>query len=193
MCSFVQKDSQTETSRAFGALFVYIAIAIAGGAVFSEIAIKSHVPMYGVALIWLVSFVVTFGVNFRRLKRIMSSVRIRMNNSISWPIGAKIVNGACWTTPFATIGLFPSLYQYLILIGIGSGNLSTYLLLKRLNGIKNMGQMIVGVISFVSIPVSIWFDTNLLVSNHDLAVFTSRILISLAYGVGGIYTLVKKS
>jgi hypothetical protein len=189
----MQKDSQTEASRAFGTLFVYIAIAIAGGAVFSEIAIKSHVPIYGVALIWLASFVATFGVNFRRLKRIMSSVRIRMNNSISWPIGAKTVNGICWTTPFATIGLFPSLYQYLILIGIGSGNLSTYLLLKRLNGIKNIGQMIVGVISFVSIPVSIWFDTTLLVSNHDLAVFMSRILISVAYAVGGIYTLVKKS
>ena len=61
MCSFVQKDSQTETSRAFGTLFIYIAIAIAGGAVFSEIAIKSHVSIYGVALIWLASFVVTFG------------------------------------------------------------------------------------------------------------------------------------
>jgi hypothetical protein len=193
MCSFVQKDSQAETSRAFGTLFIYIAIAIAGGAVFSEIAIKSHVSIYGVALIWLASFVVTFGVNFRRLKQIMSSVRMRMNNSISWPIGAKIVNGVCWATPFAMIGLFPSLYQYLILAGIGSGNLSTYLLLIRLNGIKNMGQMIVGVISFISIPVSIWFDTTLLVSNHDLAVFMSRILISVAYGVGGIYTLLNKS
>lgn len=193
MCSFVQKDSQTETSKAFGTLFIYIAIAIAGGAVFSEIATKIHVSIYGVALIWLASFVVTFGVNFRRLKRILSSVRMRMKNSMSWPIGAKIVNGICWAAPFATIGLFPSLYQYLILIGIGSGNLSTYLLLKKLNGIKNMGQMIVGVISFISIPVSIWFDTTLLISNHDLAVFMSRILISVAYGVGGIYNLVEKS
>ena len=193
MCSFVQKDSQTETSKAFGTLFIYIAIAIAGGAVFSEIATKIHVSIYGVALIWLASFVVTFGVNFRSLKRILSSVRMRMKNSMSWPIGAKIVNGICWAAPFATIGLFPSLYQYLILIGIGSGNLSTYLLLKKLNGIKNMGQMIVGVISFISIPVSIWFDTTLLISNHDLAVFMSRILISVAYGVGGIYNLVEKS
>lgn len=193
MCSFVQKDSQTETSKAFGTLFIYIAIAIAGGAAFSEIATKIHVSIYGVALIWLASFVVTFGVNFRSLKRILSSVRMRMKNSMSWPIGAKIVNGICWAAPFATIGLFPSLYQYLILIGIGSGNLSTYLLLKKLNGIKNMGQMIVGVISFISIPVSIWFDTTLLISNHDLAVFMSRILISVAYGVGGIYNLVEKS
>ena len=193
MCSFVQKDSQTETSKAFGTLFIYIAIAIAGGAVFGEIAIKFHASIYGIALIWLASFVVTFGINFRRLKRILFSVRMRMNNSISWPIGAKIVNGVCWAAPFATIGLFPSLYQYLILIGIGSGNLSTYLFLKKLNGIKNMGQMIVGVISFISIPVSIWFDETVLISNHNLAVFISRILISVAYGVGGIYTLIKKS
>jgi hypothetical protein len=188
----VQKDSQTEASKALGTLFIYIAIAIAGGAVFGEIAIKSHASIYGVALIWFTSFVVTFGVNFRRLKTIFSSVRMRMNNSISWPISAKIVNGVCWAAPFATIGLFPWLYQYLILIGIGSGNLSTYLFLKRLNGIKNMGQMIVGIISFVSIPVSIWFDATILLSNHDLAVFISRILISVAYGVGGIYTLVQK-
>lgn len=186
----MQNDSQTETSRAFGILFIYIAVAIAGGAIFSEIATKIHVSIYGIALIWLASFIVTFGVNHRRLKGILFNVRVRMKNSMSWPLGAKIVNGLCWAAPFASIGFLPSLYQYFILIGIGSGNLSTYLLLKRYSGIKNIGQMLVGAISFTSIPISIWFDTTL-IFNHDLAVFVSRILISVAYGVGGVYAVLK--
>ena len=187
----LQKDSQAEASRAFGTLFVYIAIAIGWGAVLSEIATKIHVSIYGIALIWSACFIVTFGVNFRRLKRILFSVRIRMKNSISWPFSAKIVNGLCWAAPFASIGVLPSLYQYLILIGIGSGNLSTDLLLKRFNGIKNRGQMMVGVISFASIPISVWFDTTT-ISNPDLAVFMSIILISVAYGAGGIFSLLEK-
>ena len=187
----MQKDSQTEASRAFGTLFIYIAIAIAGGAVLSEIATKIHLLTYGTALIWLACFIVTFGINFRRLKRILFSVRTRIKNSISWPLGAKIVNGLCWAAPFASIGILPSLYQYLILIGIGSGNLSTYLLLKRFNGIKNRSQMIVGVISFASISIPVWLDTTLM-SNHDLGVFMSRILISVAYGAGGVYSMLER-
>ena len=52
--------------------------------------------------------------------------------------------------------------------------------------------MIVGLISLASVPISILIDMTLFVSKHDLAVFFSRILIGLAYAVGGIYALLTK-
>ena len=111
---------------------------------------------------------------------------------MKWPSSAKAINGLCWAAPFALIGVFPSMYQYLILVGIGLGNFSTYLLMKKYNGLNNRDQMIVGLISLASVPISILIDTTLFVSKHDLAVFLSRILIGLAYAVGGIHALLIK-
>jgi hypothetical protein len=111
---------------------------------------------------------------------------------MKWPASAKAINGLCWAAPFASIGVFPSINQYLILVGIGLGNFSTYLLMKKYNGLDNGEQMIVALLSFASIPISIWIDMTLFVSMHDLAVFLSRLLIALAYAVGGFYALLEK-
>ena len=54
----------------------------------------------------------------------------------------------------SAIGIYPALYQYLILLGIGLGNLSTYLLMKKYNGVNNTEQMIVGLVSIAAIPVA---------------------------------------
>ncbi len=65
-----------------------------------------------------------------------------------------IINAICWAGPFATIALIP---------GIGAGNISTYLLLKRYRKINHnnndkgsdhdRGQFIVGLISLTAIPI----------------------------------------
>jgi hypothetical protein len=52
--------------------------------------------------------------------------------------------------------------------------------------------MIVGLISLASVPISVLIEMTLFVSKHDLAVFFSRILIGLAYAVGGIHALLIK-
>ena len=189
----MHRDSQRlEAKKAFGLLFIAVSVAVIVGTLFSEVAAKYNAPIYYIALIWLASFGVTFGANFRKFRRVIVSVRTRMRNSMKWPTGAKAINGLCWAAPFASIGVFPSINQYLILVGIGLGNFSTYLLMKKYNGLDNGEQMIVGLLSFASIPISIWIDMTLFVSMHDLAVFLSRLLIALAYAVGGFYALLEK-
>ena len=189
----MQRDSQTlEAKKAFGLLFIAVSVAVVVGTLLSEVAAKYNGPIYYIALIWLASFGVTFGANFRKFRRVIVSVRTRMRNSMKWPSSAKAINGLCWAAPFALIGVFPSMYQYLILVGIGLGNLSTYLLMKKYNDLNNREQMIVGLISLASVPISILIDMTLFVSKHDLAVFLSRILIGLGYAVGGIHALLIK-
>jgi uncharacterized membrane protein len=88
--------------------------------------------------------------------------------------------------------LFPYLYHYLILLGIGLGNLSTYLLMKKHSGLDNQEQMIVGLISLAAIPIAAGIDMTLFIARQDIAVVLSRLLISVAYGAGGIYALIAK-
>jgi hypothetical protein len=125
-----------------------------------------------------------------------------MKNSIRWPLHAKVINAICWAGPFAVIAVLPSLFPYLILAGIGSGNVSTYLLLKRYKNINynnndngsdaGRGQFIVGLISLVAIPIVFEVHTNMFTVRGDMAVMISRILISFAYGAGGIYSMMIK-
>ena len=193
MLSLVQRNSQRlETRRAFGLLFIGVSIAVVMGTLLSEVIVKYPYPAYEYVIIWLVSFGVTFGLIFRKSHRVFSSVRARMKNSLKWPIGAKVVNGFCWAVPFALIGVFPQMYQYLILVGIGLGNLSTYLLMKKYSNLDNREQMIVGLLSLASIPISIGIGMTVFALRHDLAVFLSRMLIAIAYGAGGIYAIALK-
>ena len=193
MLSFVQKNSRRlETRRAFGLLFIGVSVAVVMGTLLSEVVVKYPYPAYEYVIIWLVSFGVTFGLIFRKSCRVFSSVRARMKNSLKWPMRAKVVNGLCWAAPFALIGVFPPMYQYLILVGIGLGNLSTYLLMKKYSNLDNREQMIVGLLSLASIPISIGIGVTVFALRHDLAVLLSRMLIAVAYAAGGIYSLALK-
>jgi len=64
--------------------------------------------------------------------------------------------------------------------------------MKKYSRLDNREQMIVGLISLASIPIAWEIDLTLFIARHDIAVMLSRILISTAYGVGGIYALLKK-
>jgi hypothetical protein len=189
----LQKDSETlEVRRSFGLLFIAVSIAIVAGTVMSEVAFVNRAPLYYYAIIWFVSFGVSFGTIFRKFHNSISSIQSRMKDSIKWPTKAKAINGMCWATPFALIPLFPYSYQFLILLGIGLGNFSTYLLMKKYSSTASQEQMIVGLISLVAIPVAVGVDMTLFVARHDIGVMLSRILISVAYGTGGVYALISK-
>jgi len=110
---------------------------------------------------------------------------------MKWPLSAKIINGLCWTIPFLLIPLFPSIYQFLILAGIGLGNLSTFLLTQKYSNIKNYEQFIVGILSILFIPLAIYIDNSLL-SSQNIAIIISRLMIAISYGIGGIFALVSK-
>jgi len=181
-----------EVRRAFGVLFIGVSIAVGVASALSEIAFVNKTPTYYYGIIWVGSFGITFGIIFGKFRNIIPSIKGRMKNSVKWSRNVKAVNGLCWAAPFAAIGIFPSFYQYLILIGIGLGNLSTYLFMKKFSGLDNREQIIVAVISLVAIPISMTIDTSQLITNQTIAVITSRILIAIAYGAGGIYALLAK-
>ena len=185
------QSSPVEVRRAFGLLFVGVAISVGSASILSEIAFEQKDPIYYYAIIWLASFAITFGAIFGRWKNIIPSIRKRMKNSVGWPPSVKAINGLCWAAPFAAIGAFPSMYQYLILLGIGLGNTSTYLFMKKFSGLANDEQIIVGGISLLAIPVAAFIDMSF-VSNQTIAVIMSRLIIAVAYGAGGTFALLSK-
>ncbi|MGI0073798.1 MAG: hypothetical protein ACREA3_08300 [Nitrosotalea sp.] len=186
------QHSPIEVRRAFGLLFIGVAISVGSASVLSEIAFEHKDPIYYYIIIWLGSFAITFGAIFGKFRHIGPSIRSRMKNSVKWSSPVKAINGLCWAAPFAAIGAFPSLYQYLILLGIGLGNLSTYLFMKKFSELDNREQIIVAIISLAAIPIAIVIDTSLFITSQTIAVITSRILIAVAYGAGGIYALTTK-
>ena len=183
--------SPLEVRRAFGVLFIGVAIAVGSASILSEIAFEHKDPVFYYAIIWFGSFAVTFGIIIGKFRSMLSSIKGRMKNSVKWPSMVKAINGLCWAAPFAAIGISPHLYQYLILLGIGLGNTSTFLFMRKYSSLVNIEQIIVGVISLAAIPVAILLDTSL-ISNQTTAVITSRIMIAVAYGAGGIFALSKK-
>ena len=180
------ESSSIEIRRAFGFLFICVSIAVATGAILSEFVFLNKLPFYYYGIVWVGSFTVIIGSSFRRFTRTLPLIRQRMKNSVKWPPYISAINGICWAGPFLAIGVFPSLLQYLILLGIGLGNLSTYIIMKRYSNQNNKEQMIVACVSLASIPVAIFIDTTL-VTLQDIAVVISRILIAVSYAAGGIY------
>jgi hypothetical protein len=85
------------------------------------------------------------------------------------------------------------LFTLLALVGIGLGNISTYLLIKRYNGISSHEQLIVGLVSLAAIPVTFEVHSSIVVIRGDVAIMLSRIFVSLACAAGGIYAIKTKN
>jgi hypothetical protein len=175
----------------FGIFFISIAVSIALAAVIAEIASINKVPVYYYPIIWLGSFAITFLTLFHNKRGLVHSLQSRMKNSFRWPGKVKVLNGICWAGPFAVIAIYPSLLPYLVLVGIGLGNISTYLLLRYYNGINYREQLIVGIVSLTALPVTYVMHTSIIVIQEDIIIMLSRIFISLAYAAGGVYAIVK--
>jgi hypothetical protein len=187
------QDQVAETRRAFGLLFICVSIAVGAASVLSEIAYINNLPLYSYAIIWLGSFGAVFGAGATRFRKAMPAIRGRMKTSVGWSAGAKAFNGVSWAGPFIAIAAFPQFYQYLILLGIGLGNLSTWLLIKKYSNAENREQLIVAVISLAAIPAAIVIDSSMFASQQDVAVMLSRILIAVAYAAGGAFALSRKA
>ena len=144
-------------------------------------------------MIWLASFTGVFGASYRRLRKALPAIMNRMKTSTRWPTATKILNGVCWAGPFAAIAAFPSFYQYLILAGIGLGNLSTYLMIKKYSGNDNREQLIVALVSLAAVPAAVMIDSMIFATRQDIAVMLSRIFIGIAYATGGAFALLRKA
>jgi len=177
-------------SRAFGFLFISISLAVLTGTIINEFLATHHIPIYYQLLAWILVFIFVLGITFTKMKNLFRSIRNRMKNSIGWPLHAKIVNGLSWAGPFLAIPIYHPFAHYLILLGIGTGNISTYFLIKYHDDYKNKEQFIVGILAITMIPVLFLVDVLLapvLVHQHVLTL--SRLFVAVSYGVGGIYAL----
>ena len=181
-----------DTRHAFGLLFLAVSISVGFASILTEVVLIKALPTFYYPVIWITSFGLTFGIIFGKFRKSISYIRTRMKNSIKWPTTAKALNGLCWAGPFVAIPIFVHFYQFLILLGIGLGNISTYLLMRKYNKLDNREQMIVGLISLLAIPIAIGIDSILFTARQDIALMTSRVLISVAYGVGGVYAITSK-
>lgn len=186
------ENSVLVTRRAFGVLFVAISAAVGAGAVLSELAFINNLPLYYYAAIWIGSFGAVFGIAGPRFRKAVPAIRGRMKNSAKWPHSAKALNAVSWAGPFLIIALLPSLYQYLILLGIGLGNMATYAMMRRYSSLDNREQLIVASISLAALPVAFAIDSSLFASHQDIAVMLSRMLIAGSYAAGGAYALAAK-
>jgi hypothetical protein len=190
---YLGKSSRLNDPRfAFGLLFLAVSIAVGFGAIVTEVVILKRLSNYYYGVIWTTCFGLTFGLIFCKFRKPISSIRTRMKSSVLWPTKAKVINGLCWAGPFVAIPMFIHFYQYLILLGIGLGNTSTYLLMRKYNKSDNREQLVVGLISLLAIPVAIGIDSAFFTTRQDIALMTSRVLIAVAYGVGGIYAVTSK-
>ncbi len=185
-------NPDVDIRRSFGFVFLAIAIAIIFAATISQFLSMRTVPYYYYPPLWLASFGTSLGITIYKRRKIFASVRTRMKKSLGWPLHIKIINGLSWAGPFAAISIFHQLYPYLILLGIGLGNISTYFLIKAYSRNSNKEQLIVGLIALCSIPISIIFDNTTFSRSYELALLFSRFLIATSYGIGGVYALVAK-
>lgn len=167
-------------------------MAVSVASALSLVVATSGYPVFWYVVIWLASFGIPFGAYLKKSKAKLLMIRQRMKNSVTWPIPIKAVNGLCWALPFALIGAFPSMIQYLILFGIGFGNLSTYIFMRKFSGLVNNEQLLVGAVSLAFVFVAVAIDQTLFVHNQPVAVFLSRILIAISYAMGGIFALLAK-
>lgn len=181
-----------EVRRIFGFLFICVAIAVAISSVTSEILFLNNFSEYTHGFVWFGVFGLVFGYYFLHFKEKLSLIRNRMKNSLIWPLYVKILNGFCWALPFVLIGVFPQYFQYLILIGIGLGNLSTYFFMIFFSKQKNNEQFLIGLTALIVIPIAILIDTSIFEYRQDIAILLSRFLISFSYFTGGIYAIFYK-
>lgn len=178
--------------HSFGILFLNVAISVVGASILSEIAFLNHSPIYYYYFIWFLVFGLVFGTQFRKFRSILPLIRQRMKKSATWPMSAKAINGICWALPFVLIVAFPEITQYLILLGIGLGNISTFVFMKKFSGQNNYEQFLVGIISVILIPIAFEIDSKIFIENQNISIFLSRIFISAAYAIGGLYAIYRK-
>ena len=181
-----------QVRHAFGVFFINIAICVAGGSILSEIVFRNNLPVYFYGIFWIMVFGLVFGLQFRKFKKVFSSVRQRMKNSTNWSLPIKTINGLCWALPFALIPIFPEFSQYLILIGIGFGNVSTFVFMKKFSSLTNKEQLIVGMVSLILVFPAFVIDSSIFPETQDIAVLISRLFIGFSYAIGGLYALYSK-
>ncbi|MBA3976580.1 MAG: hypothetical protein H0X50_00085 [Nitrosopumilus sp.] len=172
-------------TRAFSFLFFFISSWIGLSAVFSYIVFIFNFNYSFHFVIWVSAFIFSLSVFFKPILSTRKSFRERFSTSVSWPPFVKLINGLTWALPFILIPFFQKDYPFLLLTGLSSGNLSTFIFLRRYSKINSIEQMVTGSVLLSSL-FCILILYYIYSVDYELILFASRLLISLSYGLGGI-------
>lgn len=75
------------------------------------------------------------------------------------------------------------------LLAIGAGNICTYSLLRKYSRVSHREQYLVGILSLMFIPLGLFLNHAIL-NSTELTSLASKLLIAIAYGIGGFYGLI---
>jgi hypothetical protein len=181
-----------EVRRAFSSFFIGIAVGVAVASILSEFAYRYNAAALFYAIIWVGILGGTVYALRAMRPDIFKVMNWRFARAVNWPTGLKVTNGICWAAPFAMILVLPDYYSFLVLLGIGLGNASTYLISKRVDGISFSEQLVVGAISLGALPV-IMLIGSMHIFSADLIQLFARLSIALAYGTGGMYAFISET
>jgi hypothetical protein len=172
-------------TRVFSFLFLFISLWIGLSAILSHLVFIYGLNYSFYYVVWISTFIFSLLVFLRSLLSTRKSLRERFSKSVSWPHFVKLINGLTWALPFTLIPFFQKDYPFLLLTGLSSGNISTFIFLRRYSQIYNIEQIITGSILLISLFCVLILYYGYLV-DYESILFISRILISLSYGLGGI-------
>ncbi|MBA3750259.1 MAG: hypothetical protein H0X03_05090 [Nitrosopumilus sp.] len=154
-------------------------------AVFSHLVFINGFNYLFYYIIWISTFIFSLSLFLRPILSTRKLLRERFSKSVSWSHFVKLINGLTWALPFALIPFFQKDYPFLLLAGLSSGNISTFIFLRLYSQIHSIEQIITGSVLLVSlICVLILYYNH--IADYESILFTSRLLISASYGLGGI-------
>ena len=172
-------------TKVFSYLFLFISVWIGLATILSHLVLTYGLSYSFYYLIWISTFIFSLMIFIKPILSERKSLKDRFSKSVSWPHFVKLINGLTWALPFVFIPFFHKDYPFLLLTGLSSGNISTFIFLKRYSQINNIEQIITGSIllsSLIGILI-LYYGYSL---DYESLLYITRILISLSYGIGGI-------
>lgn len=172
-------------TQVFSYLFLFISLWIGLATILTHIVYTYGFSYSFYYVIWIFTFIFSLSIFLKPILSQRKSLKDRFSKSVSWPHLIKLINGLSWALPFLFIPFFHRDYPFLLLTGMSSGNISTFIFLRRYSKIYNIEQIITGAILLSSLfgVLVLYYGYS---KDYELLLFTSRILMSLSYGVGGI-------
>jgi hypothetical protein len=172
-------------TRVFSFLFFFVSLWIGLSAIFSHLVFTFGFDYSFYFIVWVSTFVFSLSVFLKPILSARKSLQERFSKSVSWPHFVKFINGLTWALPFALIPFFQKDYPFLLLAGLSSGNISTFIFLRRYSQIHSIEQITTGSVLLSSLfcILVLYYGYS---ADYESILLASRLLISLSYGVGGI-------
>ena len=171
-------------TRVFSFIFFFISLWFGLSSILSHIAFVYTFSHFYYYIIWIGCFAVSLLLFLKPILSMRKVFRDRVSTSISWPFLIKLINGLTWALPFLLIPFFQKYYPFLLLTGLSLGNISTFIFLKKYSKIFSIEQLITGALLLSSLLiVTIYYNYT---NHYEMILFSTRVMISVSYGIGGL-------